>query len=150
MSGKNSYLKILFEITNKASTTYKKYQEYKLNPESFQKSEPYLYSTFQMIDKVVNGAKERIETSYSNNNYSKDNSSEQKSFTLREEYYSMLECKTTDSNEVVKLNYRKLVKDYHPDTIAGKDLPKPFIEFANKRFNEIHTAYEYIKRERNF
>lgn len=147
MNDKNSYLKILFEITNKASNTYRKYQDFRHDPSSFQKNEPSLYVTFQMIDKVINSAKEKIENTSSN--YS-DNSTKQKSFTLREEYYSILECKINDSNEVIKINYRRLVKDYHPDTIAGKDLPKPFIEFANKRFNEIHTAYEYIKKERDF
>lgn len=146
MSGKNNYLKILFEITNKASQTYAKYQEYKLEPTSFQNKEPHLYLTFQIIDKLVSGAKEKIE-----NATSKDYSINTKTYTsLREEYYSILECKITDSNDVIKSNYRKLVKDFHPDTISGKDLPKPFIEFANNKFKEIQTAYEYIKKERNF
>ncbi|MFN8576347.1 MAG: DnaJ domain-containing protein [Candidatus Sericytochromatia bacterium] len=146
MSGKNNYLKILFEITNKASQTYVKYQEYKINPDLFHDKEPHLYLTFQIIDKLVTGAKEKIEGSSN-----KDYSINQKTYiSLREEYYSILECKVTDSNDIIKGNYRKLVKDFHPDTISGKDLPKPFIEFANNKFKEIQTAYEYIKKERNF
>ena len=147
MSGKNNYLKILFEITNKASQTYNKYQDYKLDQNSFQTKEPHLFITFQIIDKLVNGAKERLDSHSTNKDYSNN----KKSYTsLREEYYSILECTISDSNDVIKNNYRKLVKDFHPDMISGKDLPKPFIEFANKKFNEIQTAYEYIKKERNF
>jgi hypothetical protein len=147
MSGKSNYLKIIFEITNKASQTYAKYQDYKLDPSSFQIKEPNLFMTFQIVDKLVNGAKERIESNSTNRDYSNN----QKNYSsISDDYYSILECKSTDSNEIIKNNYRKLVKDFHPDVISGKDLPKPFIEFANKKFKEIHTAYEYIKKERNF
>jgi len=42
-----------------------------------------------------------------------------------------------------------LVKDFHPDTIIAKGLPEEFIDFATKRFREILTAYERVKKERN-
>lgn len=141
----NNYLKIILEITNKASKTYIKFQEYKTDPKSFEQKEPQLFTTFQIVNKLLSGTKERIEN-YSNEN----NRSSQNSYTSREEYYKILECKIDDSTEIIKINYKKLVKEYHPDVISGKDLPKPFIEFANKKFQEIHTAYEYIKKERNF
>ena len=141
----NNYLKIILEITNKASKTYIKFQEYKTDPKSFEQKEPQLFTTFQIVNKLLSGTKEKIDN-YSNEN----NRSSQNSYTSREEHYKILECKTSDSTETIKINYKKLVKEYHPDVISGKDLPKPFIEFANKKFQEIHTAYEYIKKERNF
>lgn len=65
-------------------------------------------------------------------------------------YYSVLDSRMESSNEEVKSNYKRLVKDYHPDTIVSKGLPEEFTEFATKRFREIQDAYERIRRERNF
>jgi len=64
--------------------------------------------------------------------------------------YSTLECKKTDSNDTIKSAYKRLVKDYHPDTIASKGLPEEFTKFAAQKFTEINQAYEEIRKERNF
>ncbi len=66
-----------------------------------------------------------------------------------EEYYAVLGCSPSDDNETIKKQYRKLVRDYHPDTIASKGLPEEFITFANDKFREIQEAYEAIEKERN-
>jgi DnaJ like chaperone protein len=63
--------------------------------------------------------------------------------------YAVLGCDKTDPDETIKSRYRKLVSDYHPDKIASKGLPEEFIKFANEKFQEIQTAYEDIKKERN-
>jgi DnaJ like chaperone protein len=63
-------------------------------------------------------------------------------------YYAILGCNQNDSNEHIKRQYRKLVRDYHPDTIASKGLPEEFTKFANDKFREIQEAYEVIKKER--
>ncbi len=65
-----------------------------------------------------------------------------------EKYYAVLGCSSTDSDDQIKSQYRKMVRDYHPDTIAAKGLPEDFIKFANSKFQEIHQAYEMIKQER--
>ena len=67
-----------------------------------------------------------------------------------DKYYKILNCTPESSNEEIKANYKKLVKDFHPDTIISKGLPEEFIDFASKRFREIHESYEKIRRERNF
>lgn len=67
-----------------------------------------------------------------------------------DKYYSILGCKRSDSNETIKSNYKKLVKDYHPDVIASKGLPEEFTKFAAEKFREINQAYEEIRKERNF
>ena len=65
-------------------------------------------------------------------------------------YYRVLNCNPESSNEEIKSNYKKLVKDFHPDTIVSKGLPEEFTDFATKRFREIQDAYDKIRKERNF
>ncbi|MBT3312166.1 MAG: co-chaperone DjlA [Desulfobacterales bacterium] len=67
-----------------------------------------------------------------------------------EKYYSILGSSKSDSNENIKKNYRKLVLEYHPDTIISKGLPDEFIKFANDKFREIQEAYETVRKERGF
>ena len=67
-----------------------------------------------------------------------------------DKYYKLLNCTPESSNEEIKANYKKLVKDFHPDTIISKGLPEEFIDFASNRFREIHESYEKIRQERNF
>jgi DnaJ like chaperone protein len=64
-------------------------------------------------------------------------------------YYKVLNCTSESSNEEIKANYKKLVKDFHPDKIVSKGLPEEFTEFATTRFREIQEAYEQIRAERN-
>jgi DnaJ like chaperone protein len=65
-----------------------------------------------------------------------------------EKFYAVLGSKSTDPDDQIKKQYRKLVMEYHPDTIASKGLPEEFIKFAEDKFREIHEAYEAIKKER--
>jgi DnaJ like chaperone protein len=65
-------------------------------------------------------------------------------------YYKILNSTPTSSPQEIKSNYKKLVKDFHPDTIVSKGLPEEFTEFATKRFREIQEAYEKIRKERKF
>ena len=67
-----------------------------------------------------------------------------------DKYYKTLDCTPESSHQEIKTNYKKLVKDFHPDTIVSKGLPEEFTDFATKRFREIQEAYENIKQERNF
>ena len=67
-----------------------------------------------------------------------------------DKYYKMLNCTPESSDEEIKSNYKKLVKDFHPDAIISKGLPEEFIDFASNRFREIHESYEKIRRDRNF
>ncbi len=65
-------------------------------------------------------------------------------------YYKVLNSTPENSNQEIKANYKKLVKDFHPDTIVSKGLPEEFTNFATKRFREIREAYEKVKQERGF
>jgi DnaJ like chaperone protein len=64
-------------------------------------------------------------------------------------FYETLNCTPDSSDEEIRTNYKKLVKDFHPDTIISKGLPEEFTAFATKRFQEIQEAYEMIKKKRN-
>ena len=49
----------------------------------------------------------------------------------------------------IKTNYRKLIIEYHPDTIQSKGLPEAFLEFANQETQKINEAYEILKKANN-
>ena len=65
-----------------------------------------------------------------------------------ERYYAILETDSSATNEEVKKQYRKLVKEYHPDKVASKGLPEEFTKFAHDKFREIQAAYDAVKQER--
>jgi len=67
-----------------------------------------------------------------------------------DKYYKILNCTPESSDQEIKSSYKKLVKDFHPDTIISKGLPEEFIDFASNRFREIQESYEKIRKERNF
>lgn len=67
-----------------------------------------------------------------------------------DKYYKILNCTPASSKQEIKSNYKKLVKDFHPDTIISKGLPEEFIDFASNRFREIQESYEKIRKERGF
>lgn len=67
-----------------------------------------------------------------------------------DKYYQKLNCTTESTNQEIRANYIKLVKDFHPDSIVSKGLPEEFLQFAKERFQEIQEAYEKIRNERNF
>lgn len=63
-------------------------------------------------------------------------------------YYKVLNCTPQSPNDEIRSNYKKLVKDFHPDTIVSKGLPEEFTEFAAERFREIQEAYDHVRKER--
>ena len=63
-------------------------------------------------------------------------------------YYAILGSDKSDSDEHIKKQYRKMVKQYHPDKIASKGLPEEFAKLAHDKFREIQGAYDAIKQER--
>ena len=67
-----------------------------------------------------------------------------------DKFYKVLNVTPESSEEEIKANYKKLVKEFHPDTIVSKGLPEEFTEFATKRFREIQEAYETVRKERGF
>jgi DnaJ like chaperone protein len=65
-----------------------------------------------------------------------------------EESYKLLESKPSDSMDIIKKNYRRLVRQYHYDSIISKDLPKDMLDFAEAKSKAINAAYDKIKKSR--
>ena len=59
--------------------------------------------------------------------------------------YKILGLSENASLEQVSNQYRKLIKEYHPDKLQGMGLPKEFIELANQKLAAINKAYTEIK-----
>jgi len=63
-------------------------------------------------------------------------------------YYEILESSSSDNMDVIKKNYRRLVKEYHYDSIASKNLPEDMLKFAQKKTQDLNEAYNAIKEAR--
>lgn len=64
--------------------------------------------------------------------------------------YQVLGLTPQASVEEIKVTYKKLVNQYHPDRLIAKGVPEDFIKIANEKMAEINYAYEQIRKERGF
>jgi hypothetical protein len=98
-----------------------------INPTKYSRSSNYRYRSY----------------SQQQNNYTSP--PQQTSFAR---YYEILESKESDSMEVVKANYRRLIKQYHYDTLASKELSDEMLKFAEQKTQSLNEAYGAIKKMR--
>jgi len=87
------------------------------------------------------------------NQYKRQGSSQQSnpfttSFNSLEKYYEILESKSTDEFDIIKKNYRRLIKQFHYDSIASKNLPDEMVKFAEQKTQDLNEAYAAIKETR--
>lgn len=66
-----------------------------------------------------------------------------------ERSYHILGVNRNSSDDEIKRQYKKLIKECHPDILKNKGLPESMLEDAKKRFYEIQNAWTAIKKERN-
>lgn len=66
-----------------------------------------------------------------------------------DKYYEVLESSPTDSMDVIKKNYRRLIKEYHYDSIASKNLPEDMLKFSEEKTKSLNEAYSAIKSIKN-
>ncbi|MEA3331910.1 MAG: DnaJ domain-containing protein [Campylobacterota bacterium] len=86
---------------------------------------------------------------YKKQDYSRHNySNRQSSFTNMDRYYETLESSKNDPLDTIKKNYRRLIKEYHYDSIASKGLPEDMLKFAEEKTKELNEAYAAIKKEK--
>jgi len=64
-----------------------------------------------------------------------------------EQSYAILELTPDDPTNLIKRNYRKLVRQYHYDSIVSKDLPQDMLDFAEEKLKRINAAYNLLKQE---
>jgi len=62
--------------------------------------------------------------------------------------YEVLGVQEGSSFDVVKKEYRKLVREYHPDILMGQGKEQSIIDQATAKLQEINEAYELIKKEK--
>jgi hypothetical protein len=82
---------------------------------------------------------------YQKYSYSHNQNSYTQPQTNLDKYYEVLESSKTDSLHVIKANYRRLMKEYHYDSIASKNLPEDMVKFAELNTQSINEAYSAIK-----
>lgn len=62
--------------------------------------------------------------------------------------YEILGVPTDATDNVIKDEYRKLIRENHPDTMMAKGLPQEFIDLANEKMATINAAYDRICKQR--
>ena len=65
-----------------------------------------------------------------------------------EQAYKSLGIEATATDKEVKLAYRRLMNQHHPDKLVAKGLPESMMEAAKERTREIRAAYERIRDHR--
>lgn len=65
-----------------------------------------------------------------------------------EKAYSILGVESSATDEEIKAAYRRLSRQFHPDTLAAKGLGEEFNAHATAKFREIQQAWETIKKAR--
>ena len=63
--------------------------------------------------------------------------------------YTLLGLGQEASDQEVKKAYRRQMNQHHPDKLVSKGLPEEMMELANKKVQDIRTAYDTIKASRN-
>ncbi len=62
--------------------------------------------------------------------------------------YEVLGITSDVSDADLKKAYRKLIREYHPDTLMSQGLPQEFIDLANDKMAAINAAYDQIEKTR--
>lgn len=52
--------------------------------------------------------------------------------------------------ETVRVAWRRLVRDNHPDRVIAEGLPEEFVKLATEKIARINAAYDAIRRAREF
>jgi DnaJ like chaperone protein len=68
--------------------------------------------------------------------------------SVRESPYDILGITPEISDDALKVQYRKLVSDNHPDKFIARGVPPEFVSMATKKIAAINAAYEAVVKER--
>jgi DnaJ like chaperone protein len=63
--------------------------------------------------------------------------------------YEVLGVAPEIDNEELKIHYRELVADRHPDSMIARGLPPGFVTIATKKIDAINAAYEAVIKQRS-
>lgn len=62
--------------------------------------------------------------------------------------YDVLKLPPAATDEEIRAQYRKIIRDNHPDVLIGRGVPQEFIELATRKVAAVNAAYESIAKER--
>jgi DnaJ like chaperone protein len=62
--------------------------------------------------------------------------------------YAVLGVTPSATDEEVRLAWRKLMRENHPDALAARGVPADFVERATRKVAEINAAWDRVKRQR--
>ncbi|WP_237215570.1 TerB family tellurite resistance protein [Falsiroseomonas oryziterrae] len=62
--------------------------------------------------------------------------------------YAVLGVTPAATDEEVRMAWRKLMRENHPDGLAARGVPPEFVERATRKVAEINAAWDRIKRQR--
>lgn len=62
--------------------------------------------------------------------------------------YDVLGVSSKANDEEIKQQYRRLVREHHPDALVAKGVPPEFLAASSRRLAAINVAYESILSER--
>lgn len=66
----------------------------------------------------------------------------------RESPYDVLGLSPDANDDELRVRHRKLVRENHPDVLAGAGLPAEFVAVADRKLAAINTAWAQLRRER--
>jgi DnaJ like chaperone protein len=64
--------------------------------------------------------------------------------------YRILGIERSATDQEIKIAYRRLMNEHHPDKQIARGLPDSMLEIAKERTSEIRAAYEKIRDHRGF
>lgn len=64
--------------------------------------------------------------------------------------YKVIGVTETSTKQEVKRAYRKLMSQHHPDKLVSRGMPEEMVKVATEKSQEIQSAYEMIKKHREF
>ena len=92
---------------------------------------------------AVSYLKGRLEIIFSANSYSSTYGGSEKELTFYEAL-GILDSRRSDSLDIIKQNYKKLMQQYHPDKVSS--LGPKLRELASKEAQKINYAFQLVKK----
>jgi len=80
--------------------------------------------------------------------FQRGNDSTAQRTTSLDDAYTALGAERSISDRELKRAYRRLISENHPDKLIAKGVPEAMIKLATARAQEIHSAYDVIKKTR--
>ena len=80
----------------------------------------------------------------------KDSSANQAKAPSLLDAYAVIGVSDRDSVRDIKRAYKRLMSQNHPDKLVAKGLPPEMMEVAKQKTQDIQSAYEIIKKARDF